>query len=214
MVHYITSDESSKQRRKTKIMMDYVVESTCGAGSEVTSSSNLGELNQKLLFPCLDRMLAELQKCFSDVSEELLSGIQACSPKSDQFLSVPHLSALAIHYHIDLKPEEVMVGTNFFRRKNEAGDVEDMLTVYNLLDADMFPSLKATVQAALTVPVSSCRSFSALRRLHTWLKRTMGIKRLHHLAEMSIEKELLDSISHDRVIDRFANLKVSLVLLK
>lgn len=112
------------------------------------------------------------------------------------------------------------MGTNFFRRKNEAGDVEDMLTVYNLLDADMFPSLKATVQASLAVPVSSCsckRSFRALRRLHTWLRRTMGKNRLHHLAVMSIEKELLDSISHDRVIDRFANLKVrrhSLVLPK
>lgn len=83
-------------------MMGYVVESTCGAGSEATSSSNSDDLKQKLLFPCLDRMLAELQKHFSDVSEELLSGIQACSPKSDQFLSVPHLSALAIHFHIDI----------------------------------------------------------------------------------------------------------------
>ncbi|XP_076849695.1 E3 ubiquitin-protein ligase TRIM35-like isoform X2 [Brachyhypopomus gauderio] len=119
--------------------------------------------------------------------------------------------SLALHYNIDLKPAEVMVASNFFKRKNETGgDVEDMLAVYKQLDADMFPTLKATVQAALTIPVSSCsceRSFSALRRLHTWL-RTMGQNRLHHLAVMSIEKELLDSISPDIVIDRFANLKV------
>ncbi|XP_076849685.1 zinc finger MYM-type protein 1 [Brachyhypopomus gauderio] len=98
-------------------------------------------------------------------------------------------AALALHYNIDLKPAEVMVASNFFKRKNETG---------------------ATVQAALTIPVSSCsceRSFGASRRLHTWL-RTMGQNRLHHLAVMSIEKELLDSISPDIVIDRFANLKV------
>ncbi|KAL7842621.1 hypothetical protein SRHO_G00243100 [Serrasalmus rhombeus] len=210
----VVSDESSKQRRKTKRMVDYVVESNCGAGagSEATSSSNADDLKQRLLFPCLDRMLAELEKRFSDVSEELLCGIQACSPKSEQFLSVPLLSALALHYNIDLKPAEVMVASNFFKRKNETGgDVEDMLAVYKQLDADMFPTLKATVQAALTIPVSSCsceRSFSALRRLHTWLRRTMGQNRLHHLAVMSIEKELLDSISPEIVIDRFANLKV------
>lgn len=43
-----------------------------------------------------------------------------------------------------------------------------------------FPSLKVTTQVALTVPVSSCsceRSFSALRRLHSWLRQTMGQKR-------------------------------------
>ncbi|KAG9264494.1 zinc finger MYM-type protein 1-like [Astyanax mexicanus] len=210
----VVSDESSKQRRKTKRMVDYVVESTCGAGagSEATSSSNADDLKQRLLFPCLDRMLAELEKRFSDVSEELLCGIQACSPNSEQFLSVPLLSALALHYNIDLVMVMVMVASNFFKRKNETGgDVEDMLAVYKQLDADMFPTLKATVQAALTIPVSSCsceRSFSALRRLRNWLRRTMGQNRLHHLAVMSIEKELLDSISPDIVIDRFANLKV------
>lgn len=208
----VVSDASSEQRRKTKRMVDYVVESTCGAGSEATGSSNADDLKQRLLFPCLDRMLAELEKRFSDVSEELLGGIMACSPKSEHFLSVPLLSTLALHYNIDLKPAEVMVASNFFKRKKETGgDVEDMLAVYKQLDADMFPTLKATVQAALTIPVSSCsceRSFSALRRLHTWLRRTMGQNRLHNLAVMSIETEVLDGISHDTVIDRFANLKV------
>ncbi|XP_065805213.1 zinc finger MYM-type protein 1-like [Labrus bergylta] len=68
----------------------------------------------------------------------------------------------------------------------------------------------ATIQVALTVPVSSCsceRSFSALRRLHSWLRQTMGQKRLHSLAVMSIEKDTLQHTSHNRVIDRFATLK-------
>lgn len=63
-----------------------------------------------------------------------------------------------------------MVASNHLRRKREADEIEDMLTVYNLLDVDMFPSLKAVFQVALTIPVSRCsceRSFSTLRRLHT-----------------------------------------------
>ena len=126
-------------------------------------------------------------------------------------LSEPHLTALALHYHIELRPEEVMVAKNFLKRKIEAGAAQDMLAVYKLLDSEMFPSLKAVVQVALTIPVSSCaceRSFSALRRLHTWLRRTTGQSRLQHLAVLSIEKELVEVIEHQRVIDRFATLKV------
>lgn len=108
---------------------------------------------------CLDRMVAELEKHFS-VGEELLNGIHACSPKSDQFLSESYSSALALRYHTDLKSEEVMVAKNYFRRKRETGDVEDMLTVYSLLDADMF----ASVQVALTVHSGS---FSVLCCFHT-----------------------------------------------
>lgn len=72
-------------------------------------------------------------------------------------------------------------------------------------------TLKATIQAAMTIPVSSCsceRSFSALRRLHTWLRRTMEQKRLHHLAVMSVESEVLENIDPEKVINRFASLKV------
>ena len=103
------------------------------------------------------------------------------------------------------------MASNFLARKTEAGcSPEDILSVHNLLDSDMFPSLKATIQVALTVPVSSCsceRSFSPLRRLHSWLRQTMGQKRLHSLAVMSIEKAALQHLSHNRVIDRFATLK-------
>lgn len=91
-------------------------------------------------------------------------------------------------------------------RRMEKEEVPDTATVFKLLDGDMFPSLKAVLQMALTIPVSSCsceRSFSALRRLHTWLKRTMGQDRLI----MTIEKENLHAITHDNIIDRFAQLK-------
>lgn len=86
-----------------------------------------------------------------------------------------------------------------------------MLTAYKLLDSEMFPSLKAVMQVALTIPVSSCtcgRSFSALRRLYTWLRRTTGQNRFQHVAVISIEKELLETIEHQRVTDGFATLKV------
>ena len=157
-------------------------------------------------------MICELEGHFSGVNEEVLNGTQACSPTPGHFLSEPHLTALALHYHIELKSEEVIVAKNFLKRKSEAGTVQDLLAVYKLLDSEMFPSLKAVMQVALTIPFSSCtceQSFSALHRLPTWLRRTTGRSRLQHIAVMSIEKEeLFERIEHQKVIDRIATLKV------
>lgn len=43
-------------------MDGFVVESICGAGSEVCGSSESEELKRKLLLPCLDRMISEIEK--------------------------------------------------------------------------------------------------------------------------------------------------------
>uniref|UniRef100_A0A673JXP1 HAT C-terminal dimerisation domain-containing protein n=1 Tax=Sinocyclocheilus rhinocerous TaxID=307959 RepID=A0A673JXP1_9TELE len=192
--HIIIEEKLSGQRQKTKRMDDFVVESACGAHRGISTDAE--QLKTKLLYPCLDRMVTELENRFSAVNATLLKGIQACSPTSENFLSDPHLADLAHHYNIDLMTEKVMVARHFLTRKKQAGAApQDMISVYNLLDYDMFPSLKSVIQFALTVPVSSCtceRSFSALRRLHTWLRRTMGPCRLHQLAVMAIEKDVVE----------------------
>ena len=79
------SESSPGQRRKTKRMDEFLVESTCGAGSETCGSSECEDLKRKLLFPCLDRMICELERRFSGVNEEVLNGIQACNPTSSHF---------------------------------------------------------------------------------------------------------------------------------
>lgn len=111
---------------------------------------------------------------------------------------------------IDWKPEELLVARSFLKKRMEKERVPDANTVFQMLDGDMFPTLKAVFQAALTIPVSSCsceRSFSALRRLHTWLWRTMGQERLSDLANMAIERDHVEDIKPDSIIDRFALMK-------
>lgn len=63
-------------------------------------------------YPCLDRMIQELTHRFSDVGEELMSGIPTCSPNSSTFLSEDAHKCLALHYKIQLKPEELFVAKN------------------------------------------------------------------------------------------------------
>ncbi|KAJ8365374.1 hypothetical protein SKAU_G00142050 [Synaphobranchus kaupii] len=67
------------QDQKQKRMEDFVVEVPCGAASELSCA---GLLKRK----CLDRMLTELHQRFSCVNSEILKGIQACDPNSENFL--------------------------------------------------------------------------------------------------------------------------------
>jgi hypothetical protein len=190
-------------RQKQKRLDDYLVESRCGAVSDLGDSECL---KRNLYLPCLDRMVSEIEQRFSSVNSQVLRGVQACNPQSDLFFSQEHLHGLADHYSVDLKPEEVLVAKNFLNTKKETMDIQGV----NILDPTMFPTLTQLIQIALTIPVNSCsceRSFSVLRRLHTWLRSTMGQGRLHQLSLLSIEREQLCKVSQSQVIDRFATMK-------
>ena len=66
-----------------------------------------------------------------------------------------------------------------------------------------FPTLLKLLQIALTIAVSTAeceRSFSALKRIKTFLRSTMPEQRLTDLALLSIEKQKAQNISLDEVI--------------
>ena len=74
--------------------------------------------------------------------------------------------------------------------------------VYQLKAA--FPSLLKLLQITQTIPVSTAecqRSFSALKRIKTYLRSTMSNDRLSNLAILSIEKDLSKNISLEEVVE-------------
>lgn len=161
----------------------------------------------QLFFPCVDRFLAELGSRFSSANQEVLLGVHACSPASSQFMDYAAMSNLASHYSISLSKEEVAVAKNYLQR--QPATLTDILAVYQKLDATMFPTLKVTLQTALTIPVTSCsceRSFSALRRVHTALRGRMNQERLGNLSFLTIERDRFQALTAGAIIDRFAAL--------
>ena len=65
----------------------------------------------------------------------------------------------------------------------------------------------------LTIPVSVSfasaeKSFSKLKIIKTYLRSTMSQQRLNKLTLLSIEKEMLNEINYDNLIDNFASQKV------
>lgn len=69
---------------------------------------------------------------------------------------------------------------------------------------NLLPEFIKYLQIALTIPVSSCsgeRSFSALRRLKTYLRSTMTQKRINDLALLNVYKDC--EINIDTIADEF-----------
>ena len=72
-------------------------------------------------------------------------------------------------------------------------------------DARMYPNIANLLTIILTLPVTNAeaeRSFSALKRLKTYLRNTISEDRLNGLALLTVHNERHVSVDH--VINRFA----------
>ena len=95
---------------------------------------------------------------------------------------------------------------------------EDVLTAtYKLIKwmhddgiRDILPSFKAAANILASIPATSCsaeRSFSALRRIKTYLRNRLGDEQLSAVAILNIERETTNCIEANRmaeIIDEFA----------
>ncbi|WOH01515.1 hypothetical protein DCAR_0520899 [Daucus carota subsp. sativus] len=79
-----------------------------------------------------------------------------------------------------------------------------------VISADCYPNALIAYRIFLTVPVtvaSAERSFSKLKLIKTYLRSSMSQERLNGLAIISIEKELLEHIDSNIIINDFASRK-------
>jgi hypothetical protein len=137
-----------------------------------------------------------------------MRAIQACAPRSPHFLESSHLAPLADSYGLDKSTldMECTLAKQTLNGK-ELDEIIDVLHELSPLRV-AFPLLVKLLQIALTIAVSTAhceRSFSALKRIKSYLRSTMTQQRLVDLAILSIEKELSQSLSLDNVVNKFAS---------
>lgn len=66
---------------------------------------------------------------------------------------------------------------------------------------DLYPNLYKLIQAAMVIPISTAgceRSFSAMRRIKTWLRSTMGDEKI----SQKFTKLELSLLTHFKGIDK------------
>ncbi|CAI6344082.1 unnamed protein product [Macrosiphum euphorbiae] len=107
---------------------------------------------------------------------------------------------------------EMIVAQNSLKTLNQKFDIQDLK---KSVEKHVYPNLYKLLQVALTLPISSAtceRSFSALRKIKTWLRVSMGQERLTDLSILYIEKDLTNKIDIKEVICIFAQTERRIML--
>lgn len=98
----------------------------------------------------------------------------------------------------------------FFRRRFTLSDsLEDYRQLFKTMEPSvrsMFPNVEKLLRLLLISPASSCvaeRSFSALRRVKTWLRSTMGQERLNCVMVSHVHKERLADLDCNEIARAF-----------
>ena len=161
----------------------------------------------------IDKVLSELQLRFSGNDQDIHCALgNICNSETPDKES---LSLIAKFYNIDgeiLEAEQKMYVS--FRRVRGLGymTVSEMLETMHENDLfDIFPEFSKVVHILAVISATSCsaeRSFSALRRLKTYLRSTIwGQKRVSDIALINIKRAYANSVVNndmDRIIDIFS----------
>ena len=199
---------AKRVKRRPGRLQDYFADSTSVADE---SGLSIRDRKKRLYFEIVDTVKMSIGTRFGDIEE-----LKFCSIfTGDHSPSVDDNPAV----------ESFMSGTyrKFFDKEGLLDDLRyfrlgALPTDLNKLVADMFelqlssdlPQLDRLARLALTIPVVSAsaeRSFSNLKRIKTRLRNTMGDQRLSNLAMMAINVDIVESLSSDEIINRFASKK-------
>ena len=123
-------------------------------------------------------------------------------------LIINHIAPLADSYVLDKSalPMECSLSKHTLYGKN----LNPLIDVFHELTPlrTASPVLLKSIQIALTIAVSTAHcecSFSALKRIKSYLRSTMTQQRLVDLAILSFENELSKNLSLDNVVNQFAS---------
>lgn len=130
-------------------------------------------------------------------------------------------NALAFNGKSDIDSEELhselIVVSTLIKNEKPKHMIDILITIQKFEMANVVPNYVIAVQIAFTYPVSVAsgeRSFSKLKIVKTYLRNSMNQERLNDLSIISIEKDVADTISHDDIIDEFADMKARKKQLK
>lgn len=109
----------------------------------------------------------------------------------------------------ELNSVTLKVQLTMFHTKYQIQSISDAAGLFRSMGPEvrgLFDQVETLLRLLLVMPVSSSeseRSFSALRRLKTWLRSTMTQARLNHAAVCHIHQERLDDLNIKEICQQF-----------
>ena len=212
----IPSDDGSSQLRRMNCMpkrlQDTVVSSSLGSRDNLQQS--IRDRNRRVFYSVIDNFCGEIGKRLLD-NDSLYQLLEVSDPKHEKFLDRESLHSFCEKFPRFGVDEELLicqskVAINLFRENNF--ETPEACLEFLLPMSAGFDQVIKYLSMVQTFPVTSAsceRSFSALKRIKTYTRSTMGDHRLSALALLSIKKDLALSLYQDPspVIDLFAERK-------
>ncbi|XP_029344367.1 52 kDa repressor of the inhibitor of the protein kinase-like [Acyrthosiphon pisum] len=209
---------SKRRRVESTRLSNFYVTSTTSAQQEVSAQVTNEAFWRIKYYAVLDSVIENLIRRFSDQSLELAQSVD------NFFLLDFKESKLFINHYKDLFQidtdtlmAEMTVAKNAFQtvyQDQVLGDPEQMKSIIN---EATFPNLYKLLGVAYTLPISSAtceRSFSAMRRVKTWLRSTMIQERFSNLSIIHIERDISNNINSEDILNDFSsanNRKIPLI---
>ena len=95
-----------------------------------------------------------------------------------------------------------------FKSNVTALDVLQWLSQHRLYESTPYLFMSLKLYLTIAVSIASCeRSFSKLKLIKSYLKSTMGESRESALSILSIESDLVETLSFDDIFSEFASMK-------
>ena len=157
--------------------------------------------------PTSCRPAATSQQHTSHYSRSLLPSEHCDTVTATRHRAAPSTADIAATYKDDLSTTCLLAEEmHRTRARSHNSDLADACAkAIKVCEKDTFPNLQVLLQLACTIPVTSCeceRSASALRRLHTYMRASMGQSRLSSLALTHIHYDI--AVDLDKTVDLFS----------
>lgn len=157
--------------------------------ANATSDGPRQYYHRNIAVPFLDHIISELDTQFSEASRTAVK-LLALVPNVINGYEYNDLQPLVDMYVDDL-PSPAVLPEEFMAWKNKCtgSTVKTCADALKMCNKMLYPNVHKLLTIACVLPVTSCtceRSFSALRRLNTYMRSSMGQERLTGLALMHI----------------------------
>jgi hypothetical protein len=157
-------------------------------------------------YPFLDHVVSHLEMRFPPELKSAMLGYYLLPSKLNKLTDHAEQSILE-QFKSDLPmPDSFGAEVKRWKESHHTRSPEkSVVELINATERDFFPNIYVILSLLITLPVGSCsceRSFSALRRLKTWCRASMGEERLNGVALANIHKHhpLLQELDTLRVL--------------
>lgn len=163
---------------------------------------------QRIYFEAIDLVTSAIKRRFDQKGFQMLQKLESILIEPNQPNKVKEVTEF---YGSDFNPDLLTTQLNVLHTSSEVSLVDlksvvAYLKTLNSIEREFFSEVVNLVKLILVMPATNAvseRSFSALRRLKTWLRSTMSQSRLNWCMVLNVHREKTDELPMTTLLNEF-----------